>query len=417
MSEAISIPYIGISVQLPNGNGWKSEDKWSHDEDSLTINSVFTAGSTSKRSQVRFVYRLFADRKSPAAWLGRVHDANDSASPEQGLIETQAGQLHWIYVTDSTKTASIILATMQLDHGRWLDVEVTQLSAQSELVHEVFKAVSDKIRVEDTGFVQVGIDVVGELKLRGLSKTSLEKDEPVFYRVLDSGKKDIGYLIDIFFNPLSGNGQEPTSAAYAFLLQNQGWSRDSVFFSSDKLEEFTWRTKTLESTLRQRLIGRTRIQQRQMEETVSTIYYQGGNRIRIEKHSNDLQVRNVEISDAAVAGVVLEAVYVGLLSRAVEQAVVDVIDSDGKVEPALIKVLKKPFQQEKAAYGVRTEYIGSGLSYETYFDEEMRVIGKNHNYNGIIILERTDIDEIISGFSDQADFILQKAKALLNREF
>jgi hypothetical protein len=41
-SEPIELPYTGISVRMPQGNGWHSKDAWQPIANAFTINSVFS---------------------------------------------------------------------------------------------------------------------------------------------------------------------------------------------------------------------------------------------------------------------------------------------------------------------------------------------------------------------------------------
>ena len=69
LGKAVEIPYAGLSIRLPNGNGWQCDNKWEHHEDELLLSSYLRPSSSVNLASVVCRYRLASFIKSPQQWL------------------------------------------------------------------------------------------------------------------------------------------------------------------------------------------------------------------------------------------------------------------------------------------------------------------------------------------------------------
>ena len=56
LSEPITLTDTGLSVSMPQGNGWKSEKQWRHYENGSSLRSIFALGSRNPSAEVHCRY-------------------------------------------------------------------------------------------------------------------------------------------------------------------------------------------------------------------------------------------------------------------------------------------------------------------------------------------------------------------------
>ena len=120
LSNPIAIEYIGISVEIPEGNGWTGEKKWKHNENTLVLRSTFDPDGRGQLAAVTCTYRLASSRETAGQWLVDFNGELGTNIDKQGTINISQGEFKWASIMYPQSGISAIVGTVGLDDGRWL---------------------------------------------------------------------------------------------------------------------------------------------------------------------------------------------------------------------------------------------------------------------------------------------------------
>lgn len=167
LSEPIRLTRSGLSVSMPEGNGWKSEQAWRSYENGFSLRSSFTLGTRNPTAKAQCSYigatgttdlqRLFAQK---------VFDVEEAFGVEVEIVDT--GQIYedtltfdWALIENRKISLIIIFGTAKLSHNRRLDIEVQQVMGNhamnvSEMAELVFKQIIANLNFEENQLLVSG---------------------------------------------------------------------------------------------------------------------------------------------------------------------------------------------------------------------------------------------------------------------
>ena len=415
LGEAVGIPAVGISVRLPSGNGWQSDKTWRHDEDTLVLRSVLRAEPSGQSAQVVCIYRLAGARDSGRAWLEEQAADFPAELCEYGTRRIQQTDLEWVHIKEAGHMSSALAAAAALAHGRWLDIEITQVAGEDEIVQQVFDKVTQNITIEDNGLLEDGLRIISQIKAEGLDKVTAGLDESYYYLVKDSSRRPVGFLVEMLVRPAGTDKAQIQAASFGYITEPYRWETAMMFKSNVGLDEMVWETETEQNRLVQIRRGPLTLQgQRQAVKSASVVSVEDSNKMTVQRLGPDQVEFETRIPEAAIPDAVITAAYVQMLKSNTDRIIVDAIISDGRIKPAVISVTRKPADAPQADCVIETEYIGDGQTEQTYLDSRMHVIKKVLKLNGIYVLEPVDMEELTRRFPERADYILQRSQAMRN---
>ena len=156
LSEPITLTDTGLSISMPQGNGWKSEKQWSLHENGFSLRSIFALGSRSPSAEVHcryvkatettnlqglFEYKAF-EVKGEIVKVDQIY--NDTLTFDWTLIENRKISL------------ILIFGTAKLSHNRRFDIEVKQIMNDPEMAEQVFKKIVTNLNFEDNQLLVSG---------------------------------------------------------------------------------------------------------------------------------------------------------------------------------------------------------------------------------------------------------------------
>jgi hypothetical protein len=421
LGEPVEIPYTGLSIRLPNGNSWQCDNNWQHHKNELLLSSRLRPSPGIDLASVICRYRLASFKESPRQWLEQYAKQYDAANPEYGTKQIDGTAIEWVYIKPAYHTSGELAATMGLGLGRWLDIEITQAGVEEEIVPVLFEKITKHIIIKENKLLGKGIEAVNELKKTGLDKVILQKDEPSYYLAKDSGKHNVGFVVEIFLKSANADETEIQAAGFGYIRSPNRQEKTTIFKSNPGLDEFVWESETdRERSIKIRTGPLTIQGPRQSVRTSTRIVAADGNEILINRSGPDFSEPNsdvpgeftVEISKAAIPNAVLETLYTQMAGNNVEKVMVDVISSDGQVQPVVISITKTPENKPQVSYTAKIEYIGSTETEEIELDSKMQVVKEITRHNGTLVMEPTSQEELLQLFPERADDILQRSRAI-----
>lgn len=414
LSEPIKLSCADLSVSMPTGNGWQSEKQWRYRENTFTLSSIFAPSSGSVLALAHCRYLLAATKAAPDARFKQKASAIGASIAETGQIQTDRLTINWAHIKRQKALSGIFFATTQLPNSRQLDIEVHQATDDTDFGERVFKLITENLKFEDNKLLEAGSEIIANIKSKGLnsllgphSTKGPQNSEPLhnqgkksFFLIKNMEKHTVGFTMDLL---IDSDRNAPLNIQIAGFSYIRGrYTREQVmFFQSDNsFDEFVWKNEVSS------LAGRTG------SETVLR-----KNRIMAVRRFNPWAKEKIcQIGPAAVPGILLEQLFRQMLNSNHKQIIVDIIEADGTIIPAFISRIEAqdlPVAEEAAGYALRVELLnGRGFSQQVHFDNQKQISKISLQQESLYILERTDEENILREFPEQADYILQKNKML-----
>jgi len=236
LSAPVELSYGCLSIRMPDKNGWQSEDNWQHFEDTFVIRSFFVPNRF-KQAKVICTYRLAADRDSAATWLEREAEIAGGKITASGITHQRNLNLDWVYLEDQQLNSNMISATADLGLGRWLDIKIEYMNSEKQFIRKVFENVVESIQYEDNELLRAGIEIVDRLKASGITKNNNYNDEPVWYLVYNSAKRDAGFAMEAQINR---PGAEIEIEGFIYLRNPINLQQATLFQGDIYLQEYLW---------------------------------------------------------------------------------------------------------------------------------------------------------------------------------
>jgi len=436
LSAPIELRYTGLSVSVPNGNGWHSENQWKHQENGFALSSIFapTSGRAVAAAHCRY---LFAAEKA-----GTQTKFEQKASMVDGVIvktdQTRKDNLviDWAQITRPQTPVSLFFGTIDLPNSRRFDIEVRQITGEANLSEKVFKRIIKSLKFKDNELLEAGSNLVAKIKSAGLRNLLDDQNQKVFFlikTVKNQSEHTVGFTMDVvigsdhpapivdpnsqtirppakdtldsstplektsFLTGSIGAGQSGIQGAGFFYTRSPYvQERLTSFQSDDSLNEFVWKSETHSAAER---IG-------------SQIIVDSNGAMTVRK-SDEPQEKTYRLSSAAIPNIFLQQLLTAMLDSDRKEFVVDILRSDGTITPTFISraETKDVASDKNAAYTLKLEPLGDrGFSEQVYIDQQKQISKRVLHQETTYILERANLADILSEFPEQADSILRDNK-------
>ena len=149
LSEPIPLQGTGLSVSVPTGNGWRSQQGWARKGNTYILGSIFSAGPIEGTAQVICLYHAAGITTPRMRFEQKAREYNG------GIVEidqkvTDSLIFDWARVKGDETPFSIFLATTILSDDRQLDIEVHEITGDAELAEQAFNLVVESVKLEDS---------------------------------------------------------------------------------------------------------------------------------------------------------------------------------------------------------------------------------------------------------------------------
>lgn len=405
LTTPIELSGSGLSVSMPQGNGWQCEEKWMYDDTSFTVSSIFSVDGARNEAYARCRYELVSGANA-GTLAQRVRNeavAVGGSSAQLGPVQTGRLAAGPLAVDWAGSTADlghrgrfeIIFGECQLSAGRRLGIEVFQTTEEPGLAQQVLEKIVEKIRFSDNGLLQAGADVVSEVRAAELVPNALPDGKSILFVISDARGQAIGFTMDAMAAAKTDANVVIKAASYFYVRGRIPDERVGSFLSDNTFERFNWR---IESS--------TRADSRGIEMTaldgILTVSH-----LRVGRKNNEYLLGEAAVPDIDI---VLEPVLKNVLDGSRPEIIVDLIKTDGTITPVSIK------KNATDNNSVRAELLdGQGHWQQIYYTSEKErskiVYGQENSYT----LQRADANQIMVLFPEQA-YLVRDQKQFLERE-
>lgn len=441
LSEPIELNYSGLSVSIPAGNGWQSEKQWKYYKNTFTLSSFFDSGSGSMTAMARCRYLLAAKtatadmlfREKTSAIGGAIANTGQIPMDMPGFHFAKSSQnsgpfiINWVHIIRPNRLFDTFFGITQLPNGRQLDIEVYQAGGDIDLAEQVFKRVTESIKLQDNQALEAGCEIIAAIKSKGLdsffsSRFAKEtKNGGNFFLMKDAKGRSIGFAIDVLtaapvlqqnreteFYDFEKDAQSIQAASFDYIRGPYNREQATFFQGQNNLDEFTWRSET------SGIKGRSGAEIVLDKTAVMTV----------KRFGQTVEHNSYNISSAAIPNIFDALTFSQMLDSDYEEILVDIIDADGAILPLLVsriekddsaveRFFSKAAAQEQVSYVLRLDLLdGRGFSDQVYLDKQGRILKRLLQREGVYILERTNAETILREFPERGDYILRSSKML-----
>ncbi|MHC4227635.1 MAG: hypothetical protein ACYSW0_09430 [Planctomycetota bacterium] len=160
LSEPVSLSRTGLSVSVPTGNGWQSQEQWRRQDDGFTLRSDFVLGSGKPTARVVCRYLLAAEKTTPLMRFEQEFKVR-GVVVRTDLIHTDTLIVDWEHVTGEEMPITMYMGTAELPDNRQLDIEVYEITGDAELAEQAFRAVVESVSFKDNRLLTAVSDRAG----------------------------------------------------------------------------------------------------------------------------------------------------------------------------------------------------------------------------------------------------------------
>jgi len=400
LSEPIELPRSGLSVSVPMGNGWLSEEKWEFQENTFVVSSILSLASGNPIAYARCRYLLAAEPTAHRVRFEQKASEIDGTIVKMGQIQAATLTIDWAHIEKPEILLDTFVGTAELPNKRQLDIEVNRVTGDTELAEQTFRAIVMSLDFKDNQLLGAGAEIVEAIKRKGIGSLLDNQARQTFYLIKDSTGRASGFASDAL---IDSGSDAPFNVQTAGFSYTEGWhtiEQATSFQCTDKLDEFVYRCQARSTA------GRSGAQI-VLDKTGTMTVTESG--MRPEEKS-------YRLGPAAIPDVFLDQILGQMLDNGKEEIVVDVVDAHGKITPTFvsrIEAAKDDPGGRDAAYAFKLELLdGRGFYEQLYLNEQKQTYRTLLRQEDTYIVERTTAEDIIREFPGYAQYVLQNRQIL-----
>ncbi|MBW7989499.1 MAG: hypothetical protein FVQ84_05715 [Planctomycetes bacterium] len=156
LSEPITLTDTGLSVSMPDGNGWKSEKKWRYYENGYSLRSIFALGSKNPSAETHCRYVKATETTDLQSLFERKAFDVKGEIVKVDQIYKDTLTFDWALIENPKISLIFIFGTAKLSHNRRLNIEVQQIMNDPEMAELVFKQIVTNLNFEENQLLVSG---------------------------------------------------------------------------------------------------------------------------------------------------------------------------------------------------------------------------------------------------------------------
>ena len=152
LSEPIQLSRTGLSVSMPQGNGWKSSEKWIPYENGFVLGSSFYR-SANPTAEVLCLYIFSAETTEPQNLFVQKAEEVKGEIKKIEQIKTDTLIFNWTRIENPRNSHIVVFGTAKLSNNQRLDIEVRQTLNDPEMAENVFKKIVNSLKYEQNQLI------------------------------------------------------------------------------------------------------------------------------------------------------------------------------------------------------------------------------------------------------------------------
>lgn len=166
LSEPITLSRSGLSVSMPEGNGWKSEKRWRHFENGSSLRSDFALGTKQPTAKARCVYILSSGTTNPQILFEQKAFEVEGEIVKIEQLRKGALIFDWVQIENPKTSLIFIFGTAKLPNNRRLDIEVQQIMNDPWMAEKAFKKIINNLSYEGNQLIETSNRIITQIEHR-----------------------------------------------------------------------------------------------------------------------------------------------------------------------------------------------------------------------------------------------------------
>jgi len=154
LSEPIKLTRSGLSVSMPEGNGWKSDKQWRYNENRFYLRSRYVLGNNQPTAEALCVYIPATKTFNPNTLFVQKTDEVKGEIIKVDQISNDSLTFDWAYIKNTKISLIFIFGTAKLPNNHRLDIEVREITNDPELAEQAFKKIVKNLKFEENPLIQ-----------------------------------------------------------------------------------------------------------------------------------------------------------------------------------------------------------------------------------------------------------------------
>jgi len=400
LSDPMELAHVGLSVAMPQGNGWNSARKWEYKQSAFTLFGAFAPGSSRPTASARCDYVFPTEIIDTQKRLERRQREVGGEIVETGQIRTDFVTVDWVRFEQAGVSFNCIFGTAELPYNRRINIEVRESTGDINLARNVFKAIATALSITEAPLFEAGGRVIAQMKVKGLAGSLDNKNRQNLFLIRDSRKRTIGFTTDVLID--AGSTSELNIEAMGLYYTKGPLVHEEMtsFQSDNRFDRFTWKTESAAA-----------------ERSGIEIVLEDKDIVTVAKSGEGRQENSYHTGGTAIPEILLEQLLALIIEGGVEEALVDVITRHGRIVPTHISQIKPQDAtvDQSEAYMIKLMPLsGRGFYQWVYLDEGKRISESQQQSldrrEDTFFFERAEPEDVAKLFPEHSEFILQSDK-------
>ncbi|MBN2269223.1 MAG: hypothetical protein JXN61_01330, partial [Sedimentisphaerales bacterium] len=251
----------------------------------------------------------------------------------------------------------------------------------------------------DSPLIEAASTVIAQMKDKGLAGLLDNKNRQSLFLIRDSRKRIIGFTTDILID--TGGTSELNIEAMGLYYTRGLFPREEMtsFQSDNRFDRFTWKTESVAAE-------RSGVEIALKDDGLLTI---------TKSHEPDREI-SYHTGNTAVPEILLEQLLAQIINSDIQETLVDVITSNGRIIPTHIYRIKpEDTATEQNVPAIKlTPVSGRGFYQLIYLDSQKKISRTEQQSLERIedryYFDRTEPEDAARLFPERSEFILQRDK-------
>ena len=400
LSEPIRLAHTGLSVCMPQGNGWNSAQKWEYKQDAFILFGAFAPGSSRPTASARCDYVFPNEIIDLAKRFERRQREIGGEIVEKGQIKSGLVTIDWVRIERADAWSNWIFGTAELPYNRRINIEVRESAAEVDLARDVFKAIAKSLSITDSPLIEAAATVIAQMKDKGLAGSLNNKNRQGLFLIGDWRRRIIGFTTDILID--TGGASELNIEAMGLYYTRGPFLHEEMtsFQSDNRFDRFTWKTESVAA-----------------ERSSIEIVLKDEGLLTVTKSGEPNGASSYHTGDTAAPEVLLEQLLAQIIDCGIEEALVDVITPDARIVPIHISQIKPQdtTADQSDPYMIKLMPLsGRGFFQLIYLDSQKKISRtEQQSFERIedrYYFNRAEPEDVAKRFPERSEFILQSDK-------
>jgi hypothetical protein len=396
LSSPVEVPSAGFSFSMPQGNGWQTGTDVQFEENSYYLTAVQKAAGDKVATRLTVMYVVAAGTIDANGWLKL--KAAQMGGRIFGERRIEGRDICTIAAMFEMRGQSMRLfcGIASLPGGRNVLIEAIDTTDDESWGWNVLTSVAESFAFKGNPLLEEGKKIVASIRGKGLAQAMGISKRQEYFLVSEDGRNE-GFEVNLYAR---SDGDVPLNVRMieSYYVRSLG-GMEGVLQTNDQFDRFFWITNALSS----RGVRSKAVELRLDDDATMSVRI-GGARYAQEYVPGP----------AAIPDPLSPAVYREMIAADTPQAIIDFIDSQGRILPAIVQVQKKSSDaNDDSVYTVTVKYFDqTGLSQELYLNADGQIVKGIVAGRSSYLLTRGSKETIFAEFPLWLDYITSIEKLL-----